>query len=629
MTKPSFSWRELAAQPNFLFTLLKLAILVAFLLIIYFQDFGQMLSLALGNSEVQYVLIVPLVSIFFFYVRRNGFLFPNKNNILKDIIGALTCLLALFIYVYGSYSLYAVELHLLTLPLFASGIIILLFGINTLKTLAFPVILLIFISPFPVIFSNQFGGSLIETTTNISANFLKLFLPINFSLQPTAIISLVSSAGQPITFEIAPACSGIYSLISMLFFAVIFLFIVSGSWIKKIAFASLAIITAFLLNILRIVLTVTLGYSLGYGIAVEFFHDFAGIVLLFLGALLLLLVGDKLLKLSFMKETNPNCRHTNHGSICLQCGKVFAFSRTPLNWKRLTAIMLFTLVLTALFLQASASAYNTASSNKNNNISLNLSTGNTTAFSGLTGWSTQFSGRDDYTEKYLGLYYIGNYYLSNSNLSQVNAILELSDAQSKFHPWEICINYQTTPMTITQRTDLTLYDQNNTIIKAAKMVSDVPSNNQTLVLLYWLDSANIEVNGNISPWAIKITLYQTNDNSVDPTQVGNSLVALGQQLVASWSQYKSPAQGFSADIYRNITPISAIAIAALALTIIMYQVQPLMNKKPLTEQKSELPTPKKPKKKKLSPDNPSEANTERNYFLINGQPYTKSKSQTS
>jgi hypothetical protein len=111
--------------------------------------------------------------------------------------------------------------------------------------------------------------------------------------------------------------------------------------------------------------------------------------------------------------------------------------------------------------------------------------------------------------------------------------------------------------------------------------------------------------------------------------VGNSLVALGQQLVASWSQYKSPAQGFSADIYRNITPISAIAIAALALTIIMYQVQPLMNKKPLTEQKSELPTPKKPKKKKLSPDNPSEANTERNYFLINGQPYTKSKSQTS
>jgi hypothetical protein len=80
-----------------------------------------------------------------------------------------------------------------------------------------------------------------------------------------------------------------------------------------------------------------------------------------------------------------------------------------------------------------------------------LNTGNTTAFSGLAGWAPQFMQRETGAESQLGLDYVGDYALTNVNGSTANAILELSDAQSKFHTWEGCLHCQNTPMIITQK----------------------------------------------------------------------------------------------------------------------------------------------------------------------------------
>ena len=584
-----FDWKEFIKTPNLLSTVTKLLLLTFFVIAIFFQDFIEVFNLAIGNSEIQYILIVPLIAGFFFYKHRKAFFFSRENTHLEDLAGAATCLMALVIYIYGSYSLFPVELHLLTLPIFLAGTLLLFFGKDTLRTLFFPTALLIFLSPFPVFFSAQFGGYFIDSATTASAAILKVFLPIQVALRPDSVISLVSRTGQSITFEIAPACSGIYSLISMTFFSVIFLYITSGSWIKKILFASLALLTAFLLNVLRIVLMVTLGYSFGYGLAVEFFHDFGGVTLLFVGALLLLVVGDKLLKLSFMKETVPTCTHSNKGAICFRCGKIFKFPKTPLNWKRLSIILLFLLITTALFMQASAATYNIASNDKTKAIDLNPSTGDTSAFSDLTGWSTQFLVREPSSEERLGLYYVGDYTLYASNGSSINAILEVSDTQSKFHTWEGCLNYQSTPMTITKTTVLTLYDQNNMIVTAENMIADIPAHNQKLVLLYWFDSANLKVNDTVTPWALKITLYTTIDNSTDSTQTTNQLNQMGTQIESSWSQYKNTSSGFSADIYRNITAAFLLAAGLLFASIIVLKVKSTLKSQSTAKKFTQLP----------------------------------------
>jgi len=590
MKTVNLNWRKLAETPNILSTLIKISLFIAFLVVIFFQDFGQVFSLAIGNSEVQYILIVPFVAAFFFYKSRKAFLFSSKSSHLQDLIGAGTCLLALLIYIYGSYSLFPIEMHLLTLPIFAAGLILLLFGTNTLKTLIFPTTLLIFVSPFPIIFSDQFGGTFINSTTTASASFLKVFLPIDFSLRPTALISLVTNAGQKITFQIAPACSGIYSIISLSFFAIIFLYIVSGPIWKKILFASLSILAAFLLNILRIVLTVTLGYSLGYGVAVEFFHDFAGIGLTFFGAILLIGIGDKFLKLSFLQQKAPICTHPNQTTeVCHQCGKVLKFAKNHLNVKRLGAICLFLLIVMALSLQASAATFNKASNDKNNGIYLDLNSGNTTAFSGLTGWSAQFIGTENDAENQLGLKYVGDYVLNSASGKQINAILEVSDAQSKFHTWEGCLNYQSTPTTIVKTNYLTLYDQNNTIINAENMIAEIPSYNEKLLLLYWFDSANIKINDTMSPWALKLTIYETVDTQVNTTESNAELMQLGTQIENSWNQYKNPTAGFSADIYRNITPAFLILTVLLISSIMLLFAKFTLTSKTIAKKTLQLP----------------------------------------
>jgi len=585
---PNFNWKEFTEAPNFLSTAIKLSLIVFFLVVIYFQDFSQVVKLALGNAEIQYILVVPLVACFFFYTKRRAFLFQNKNNKLPDIIGISICLLALLFYIYGSYSLYPIELHLLTLPLFTVGLIQILFGTDTLKALAFPIGILLFASPLPLIFSDKYGGALITTSTTLSANFLKLFFPLTYTTQPIALINTTTMTGQPITFQIASACSGIHSLIAMTFFAAIFLYIASGSWLKKILLAAISLIAAFLLNLLRIVLTVTIGYTIGYGAALDFFHNSAGLILLLSGVLLTLLIGDKILKLSFLKQITPNCAHTHRNlTFCYRCGKIFAFPKNPLNWKRISAIAIFALILLALFLQAAATTYNRASENKDNYITLDLNTGNTTAFTGIPGWTPQYLGRETTAENRLGLNYIGDYALTNQNGSQVSVILEVSDVQSKFHTWEGCLSYQSTPLTITRTAVLTLCNQNNTIVIAESMTADVPEYSQKLNLLYWVDAANLKLNNSVSPWALKITLFRFTDTS-EATQAAANLVALGTELANSWTQYKNPELGFAVEIYQNITPAFIMVGGLLTLSTVALIVNGVYRSKQASKKTAQL-----------------------------------------
>ena len=653
LKKVYFDSRKLAETPNFLSTLMKMLLVIAFLAIVYFQDLGQIFSLSLANAEVQYILIVPIVSAFFFFKKRKAFFFYRKNTMMQDLAGASGCLLALLIYTYGSYSLFPIELHLLTLPLFAGGIILLLFGIDTLKTLIFPIALLFFLSPFPIFFSDTYGGYFIDSTATLSASFLKIFIPIEFSLRPTAIISTLTSTGQIVSFEIAPACSGIYSLISMSFFATVFLYIVSGSWIKKALFAALSLVTVFLLNTLRVVLTVILGYSFGYGIAAEFFHNFGGLVILFLGSLFLIFAGDKFLKLSFLKDKTPQCNHENQNSnVCYKCGRIFKMLKNPLNLKHLSIVCLFLLILSALFLQASAVAFNKASNDKNNFIDLNPNTGSTTTFIGLQGWSSGFVTREHDAEERLGLFYVGDYVLRSENYTMMNAILEVSDAQSKFHTWEGCLNYQNTPMQILKKNVLTLYDENNTIVTAETMVADIPAYSEKLILIYWFDAANLRINGTTATWALKMTIYETVDDSNNSTEADmTELIQLGKDLETSWSQYKSPAVGFSADIYRNITAIFSIVAGTLIASVVVLQSQSLLTRKQLSKKAKDLTLIEHTQldafsdKKKNAANNVSQSTdafeSERmikqleqegflkeKYILKNSQPYIKWKKQT-
>jgi exosortase len=263
------------------------------------QDFSHIFSLALSDSEAQYVFIVPFAVAYFFYRRRKAFTVSRPSNHLHDLLGIALCILSLFIYVMGSYSFYTLQLHLVSLPIFVAGITVLIFGADVLKLLAFPVALLIFMSPFPPFFMDVFGESLMSSDGALASAVLGIFIPIRVVYEPIVILTTITTAGETIQFSLNAGCSGIYSLTAFLFLAVVFGYLAKGALIKKVLYGVLAVLAAYFLNVLRIVITVILGHFYGLTLATDFFHSVGGTVLAFIGTLLLLTVGSKLLKLSF------------------------------------------------------------------------------------------------------------------------------------------------------------------------------------------------------------------------------------------------------------------------------------------------------------------------------------------
>jgi exosortase len=554
-------------------------------MVTFFQDFMQVFSLALSEPEAQYVLLVPFVAAYFFYRRRKAFLLPRRSSRLQDLTGAATCLLALLVYVWGSYSFYALQLHLIALPIFLAGATLLIFGTDVLKLLAFPIGLLIFLSPFPLIFMDAYGANLMSSDAALAGSMLKLFLPTTITYQPIVVLTSVTTAGKQIQFSLDAACSGIYSLTAFLFCAVVFGYMASGSPIKKISYAAIAVVAAYLLNVFRIAIMVVLGHFFGLGLAVDFFHEIGGTALAFIGALILLYFGSKVVKLSFVHAKTEVCSFCEESKekICPKCGRILKWPKIEMHWKRMAFVLLFLLVCADLIAQASAVNYNAVMTGTETAVNFNPNTGELGAFSNLTGWSSTFAGRETSAEQQLGLVFVGDYLLSQNNGSgSVNAIFEVSNLQSKFHTWEGCLNYQAYPIKIQKITYETIYDQGSSIVNGETIVANAPTLSQTLTLVYWFDNLNLKTNNSTTSYCIKVTLYNflTNQNNqtaqaANVQESSNQLLSLSQNLENTWSQDKNSNYTFAVDIYRNSGVFAASVTALLLFCVLALTVKQL------------------------------------------------------
>ena len=97
-----------------------------------------------------------------------------------------------------------------------------------------------------------------------------------------------------ITLEVADACSGIRSIVSLLALSTALAYLTQNGWIKRSVLILLAIPIAIVVNAIRVIGTGILADKYGAKAAEGFFHEFAGImifgvaiVLLFLSAVIL------------------------------------------------------------------------------------------------------------------------------------------------------------------------------------------------------------------------------------------------------------------------------------------------------------------------------------------------------
>jgi exosortase/archaeosortase family protein len=187
---------------------------------------------------------------------------------------------------------------MLTLPFLAAALTLILFNSQTFKQLIVPIAFLIFLTPPPaeILYS---VGSLLSNLSAAAANSLANVFGWSAALSNSygsPIITLTRADHSLMTFSVNVACSGIYSLIGFLIFALIVAYITRGKALYKIFILILGIPLIITLNIIRITTILGIGYAYGDEMALQVFHTVGATVLMFIGTLILLAVTEKVFK---------------------------------------------------------------------------------------------------------------------------------------------------------------------------------------------------------------------------------------------------------------------------------------------------------------------------------------------
>jgi exosortase len=150
-----------------------------------------------------------------------------------------------------------------------AGLVIYFLGWRHFRATLFPWAFLFFMIPIPAIVFNQVAFPLQFLAARLASSFLDVFgVPV---LREGNIIKLPAMA-----LEVAQACSGIRSLMSLGALAVIYGYFLETRYIPRILLALAAVPIAVVANALRVMGTGLLGYYWDPDKAEGFFHTFSG-----------------------------------------------------------------------------------------------------------------------------------------------------------------------------------------------------------------------------------------------------------------------------------------------------------------------------------------------------------------
>jgi exosortase len=423
--------------------------------VVYWRDLEILANEAFQAEELSHVLLIPLFVGILLYWKRDMFKASisldsvqktSRNMFIDELIGLSLCLIAFLIYWYGSYTFYPLEYHLLSLPVFVSGIILVLFNLKALKAIIIPVALLIFIVPIPSEITYTLGGNLANFNTQASYAILKCFgVPATLNVtygSPT--IMLTKPQGQPISFTVGLQCSGIYTLTAFLMFAVFLLAIVQTSAIGKVGIFTLGFFIFEALNILRITAIVSAAYIFGEEVAMLIFHSAAGLILTFIGIFATLIASEKLLKAKVIIGRNetppcPWCKRLQEKfqNFCLNCGKLFKqFNKKPskIFWAKLTLLLISCSIL-SLSVNAPVFAIS------KENIEVTSWEKATNILPQIANCNLIFLYRDTNYERMAkqdaSLVYA--YFPSNLSKPVIYVLINVANSISNLHSWEVCL----------------------------------------------------------------------------------------------------------------------------------------------------------------------------------------------
>ncbi len=269
--------------------------LIAFgIAIVYWQVFQRLVEAWIVDGNYSHGwLIVPLAGYFVWERRQKLLATPIRPSWFGLVVlaGSILVLLA---------GLYGSELFLSRVSLIGAlgGIVLFLFGWAHLRILAFPIAFLLLMIPIPAIILNQIAfplqlfASRVGETAISAAN-----IPV---LREGNVLVLANT-----TLEVAEACSGIRSLVSLITLGIIYgYFSDSRTWVRGVIVLS-TIPIAILANGARVAGTGMAAHWIGPQAAEGFFHEFSGWALFVVAFVMMLTIMKIILRFAPAPRSRP------------------------------------------------------------------------------------------------------------------------------------------------------------------------------------------------------------------------------------------------------------------------------------------------------------------------------------
>lgn len=257
-----------------------LLLLLPLLAAVYWTIVPGMVSDWNHDPNYSHGFLVPLISAYFVY---------QQWTTLKTLpvvpcnlgLAVMAGSLLLLVFGFAGTEYYTMRSSLVFL---LGGIVLFWFGWQLFRALALPLGFLLFMVPLPYIVYDALAFPLKLFVTQASVAALK------------ALGVAVVREGNIIMFpqtvlEVADACSGLRSLMSLLALAVAYAFVAQQSWVKRLLLVLSAVPIAIMTNMFRVIATGFLAQYYGAAVAEGFFHEFAGFVVFAIAMVLLLLFG--------------------------------------------------------------------------------------------------------------------------------------------------------------------------------------------------------------------------------------------------------------------------------------------------------------------------------------------------
>ena len=268
-----------------------LALLVASGAILYWRVFVKLVhDWATDGNYSHGFLIVP-IALYLAWERRTRFTAAERRPSNFGIAIVLGSLALLFVGVIGV-EFFTTRLSMLGI---LAGTVLFLFGWARLRVMFFPIAFLLLMIPIPAIIFNQVAFPLQLLASRFGEwTLMTCQIPV---LREGNLITLANT-----TLEVAEACSGIRSLISLLTLGIVYgYFRESRLWVRVVlALATLPV--AIAANAFRVAGTGLAAHFYGPDAAQGFFHSFSG-WLVFLLAFAMLFVLHWILRLVGRRKT--------------------------------------------------------------------------------------------------------------------------------------------------------------------------------------------------------------------------------------------------------------------------------------------------------------------------------------